>query len=543
MGIANWGQMHDIYVESDVLILHDIGEHFRKLCLETYGLDPFHYITLPSFSWDACLKFTQAKLEQLTDIDMYCMLEQGCRGGISVISHRSAEANNPYLDEFDETIPTSYLMYYDVNNLYGAAMTDHLPVRNFHWLTTEEISLVDWGGHAADDPTGYVLEVDLEYPSELHDDHDDYPLAPEHINITDDMISPFCTKLKKDLNLTSQNYTKLAPNLMSKKNYIIHYRNLQFYVRKGMKVTKIHRVIAFEQEAWIKPYVELNTELRKNAKSDFEKSLFKLIVNAIFGKTMQNVRNYKEVRLVTTDKEFVKLVAKPRYKGASMFSESLVGVLMAPNVTKLNKPIYDGFTVLETSKLRMFSFHYDYMKLKYGINVKLCFTDTDSFLYHIVTEDIYQDMANDIEIYDTSSYPNDHFLHCMTNKKVIGKMKDETAGTPIKAFVGLKAKMYAFKFGDKEVKKAKGVSRQTVKNDISFATFAKCLEDKTKHRHSMYRFQSSAHSIYSVEQSKQSLTPYDDKRFIMDDGITTHAYGFTKIEDTDQGEVSGSIML
>ena len=275
----NLKDYHDVYLGSDVLLLADVFENFRRTALSTYKLDPAHYLTLPGYSWDALLKSTNVSLELITDPDMYLFIEKGLRGGISMVSHRYAQANNPQMEDFNPSQPTSYLMYLDSNNLYGFAMSQPMPTGGFKWI--------DYSDHILDTPadssTGFILEVDLAYPPALHAEHNDYPLAPEQMAVTKDMMSPYQQKLVEDLELgaASFNCKKLIPNLMPKQRYVLHYRNLQLYRQLGMEIVKVHKVLAFHQTPWMAPYIAKNTELRKLAKNDFEKDLFKLMNNAV----------------------------------------------------------------------------------------------------------------------------------------------------------------------------------------------------------------------------------------------------------------------
>jgi hypothetical protein len=180
------GEYHDLYLKTDVLLLADVFEEFRRFAQDTYLLDPCHYLTLPSYAWDACLRYTGAKLELLQDPNMYTFFENGIRGGVSMISHRFARANNKYLPDYDPNAPSSYIIYLDANNLYGKAMIEALPMKDFQWTDA-----VDWLAQGDDQEWGYVAEVDLDYPQELHNAHNCLPLAPEKLTITKEMLSPY----------------------------------------------------------------------------------------------------------------------------------------------------------------------------------------------------------------------------------------------------------------------------------------------------------------------------------------------------------------
>ena len=207
---------------------------------------------------------TEVELELLTDPDMYLFIEEGLRGGISMISNRFSKANNPYVPDYDPTQENSYLMYFDASNLYGWAMSQSLPTGEFDWLTDQEIAELDITDVADDNEEGYILEVDLQYPTELHGLHNDYPLAPEKMKISSEMLSPYCHKLSECLNLRGGAMSKLVPNLRDKTNYVVHYRNLKQYLVLGMKLTKIHRVLVFQQCPWLKTCIPILILIQRN---------------------------------------------------------------------------------------------------------------------------------------------------------------------------------------------------------------------------------------------------------------------------------------
>ena len=457
---------------------------------------------------------TGVELELLTDLDMYLFIEEGLRGGISMISNRYSKANNPYITDYDPEQENSYVAHFDANNLYGWAMSKPLPAGELDWLTEQEIEELDISDVADDRDQGYILEVDLHYPSELHDLHNDYPLAPERMKISEETLSPYCKNLSESLELGGGAVSKLVPNLQDKSNYVVHYRNLKLYIALGMKLTKIHRVLVFEQSPWLKSYIDFNTEKRKHAANDFEKDFYKLMNNSVFGKTMENLRKRVKVNLVNDKKRLTKLTAAPSFDYFRIFSEDLAAVNMKKTKLYLNRPIYVGFAILDLSKVLMYQFHYEYMKPKYDYKAKLLFTDTDSLCYEIKTDDVYQDMLQNIDLFDTSEYARDHPLYSPTNKKVLGKMKDETHGIPIQEFVGLRPKMYSILYmeNDKQVEKktAKGIKKSVTKRKLRHANYKECLFEKKRTMTSMNQIRSQYHEIYSIKLNKIGLSPYDD---------------------------------
>ena len=510
---------HELYNETDVLLLADVFENFRNLCLKIYGLDPVYYFTAPGLAWDACLKMTDIVLELLNDPDMLLMFEKGIRGGISMISNRYGEANNKYMSQgFNKNKLKKYLMYLDANNLYGCAMSMKLPTHGFKWLTSVEMEKL-FNNQVVQiwEKTPCILEVDLEYPENLHDLHNDYPFCPERIEC-------------------KNRVEKLIPNLRDKTKYVIHYKNLIQCLKAGMKLKKIHRGIKFKESEWMRPYIEMNTNLRTKAKNNFEKDFFKLMNNSVFGKTMENIRNRVNVKLVNTQERLKKLVAKPNLKSPpKIFSENLVSVHLKKTSLLMDKPVYLGMCILDLSKTIMYDFHYNYIKPKYGVKAKLLFTDTDSLMYEIETEDFYKDISEDIkDRFDTSDYPENHPSGIPTgiNKKVLGMFKDEAAGKIIKEFVGLRAKLYSYKMDEgEENKNCKGIKKQVVATSIKHEDYKTCLRSGKEQLRKQNILRSYEHEVFTEEVNKVALSALDDKRYILGDGVHTLAWGHYKIKD------------
>ena len=532
-GLSTFGNYHDLYLKTDVLLLADVFENFRRLCLKTYKLDPAHYVSSPGLSWDSMLKTTKVELELITDPDMFLFLEKGIRGGISMISQRHAEANNPYLgNTADPTSPNSYIAYWDANNLYGWSMSQPLPHSEFRWLSRGEVDSFDVAEASREVNTGFILEVDLDYPPNLHDLHNDYPMVPEQTEISRDMLSQYTRALgakvygSEDKIPTSH---KLLPHLGPRKKYVIHIQNLQQCLQHGLKLSRIHRILAFHQRPWLEPYIRLNTNLRKLAVDDFEKDFFKLMNNSVFGKSCENLRNRRNIELVVGERRLLKLTARPSFKNVKIFSSELVGVEFQKTSIKMNRPVYTGLATLELSKTLMYEFHYDVIKKKYGGRADLLFTDTDSLCYHIQTEDLYRDMWEMRHLFDTSNYPRNHFMYSLENAKVLGKMKDELASYPAREFVGLRPKMYSILANNMEEKKtAKGVSRAIVRKVLRHSSYKNVLQEGGFTLATMSRIRAHKHQLYTECVRKVALSAYEDKRFVLDGGVRTLAHGHYK---------------
>ena len=483
--IQNLGEYHDLYLMTDVYLLTDVFENFRDVCLNYYGLDPASYITLPNFSWNVFLYKTGVRLEHIHIQEMYEMIEKGLRGGMTQCSHKLVEANNKYMKEdYDKSKPSSFISYLDANNLYGLAMCKKLPLNNFKWHYNkiDEKKIMKYSD---DGDVGYILEVDLEYPKELHDLHKDYPLAPEIMTVNENMLSSVQKEIHKyyyDKEASDEKTNKLILNVMDKKKYVLHISALKFYLKHGLKLKKVHRAISFYQSDFLKPFVEFNTEKRKQAKNEFEKDLFKLMNNSVYGKTMENVRNHIDFELVNNPVRFQKLVNTPTYKHRHIINENLVGVEKEKHTVELNKPIYMGMSILDYSKIHMYSFYYDIHKPKYDDKIKLVYTDTDSYVIKVDTEDLYEDLKEINDYTDFSDYPVEHPNYDKTNKKVLGKFKDEMNGKIISKFIGLKPKSYCYKvYGeDKDHKKSKGIVKHKVSSELSYEKYADTLNRQLK---------------------------------------------------------------
>ena len=508
-GIKNMGDYHDLYLKTDTILLANVFESFRSVCMKNYGLDPAHFYTAPGLAWKACLKKTGIRLGLLLDPDMLLMFECGIRGGITQSVHRWAEANNPYMEEYDSNKPINYLQYLDANNLYGWAMSQPLPTGEFKWIKCENVnpkSLVN--KFAAEKNHGYLLEVDVSYPKKLHNLHNDIPFM--------------CTKMKVN------GVEKLIPNLYYKRKYIIHIRALKQALDHGLILERIHRCIRFKQSPWMKEYIDFNTKLRTAAKNDFEKDFYKPMNNSVFGKTMENIRRHRDIKLVNNKEEYLKTIMKPNFKSGSLLGPYLMGCEMGKVKIVMNKPVYLGQAILDLNKLIMYEFHYDYMLFKYGDNIKLCYMDTDLFVYDIKTEDFYKDIAEDVEKrFDTSGFC-DRPLPVGKNKKVIGLMKDELRGEVMKEFVSLRPKMYSYRVGNTEPKKCKGIKKCVVKKTITFEDYKKCLFEGRNIHKSQLLFRTNKHEVRALEVNKLALNSQDDKRISID-GIASYAMGHYKV--------------
>ena len=257
------------------------------------------------------------------------------------------------------------------------------------------------------------------------------------------MLSRYCKRIADRYKIKVGDVKKLIPNLGNKTKYVLHYKNLQLYLSLGMRLTKIHRVLKFKQSDWMEKYIDFNTDKRKNAANDFENDFFNLIINSVYGKTMENLRKRINVRLVNNAKDFLKYTSRPTYVTHKIFGKTYAAIHEIKPELILNNPIYVGFTVLDLSKWKMYDFHYNFIKKNF--NADLLFTDTDSLVYEIKSKNISEDFFKRKDLFDFSNYSEDSEFFNKTNKRTIGKMKDEFGGVIATEFVGLISKMYSIK--------------------------------------------------------------------------------------------------
>jgi len=399
-------------------------------------------------------------------------------------------------------------------------MSQKLPISDYEFISNP--SSFDFMNIESDGETGYILEVDVEYGKNLHELHNDYPFLPEKVK----------------LNRTE----KLCATLNDKKNYIVYIKNLQQAVNNGLKVTGIHRVLKFKQCEWLKSYIDLNTKKRQEATTNTRKDICKLMNNSIYGKSCENVLKRRTIYLFDSwerqgcKKGASSFVSSGYMQRLKVFDDNFIGVELQQKSVKYNKPVQVGFTVLELSKHLMYDFHYSKMlKMFDPKNVKMCYTDTDSFVYHIKTEDFYADLKEIVndptqKVFDTSEYPVDNqYGYKLVNKKVLGCFKDELNGVPMQKFVALRAKCYTFIAGDEVKSKAKGVKKYVTKT-LTPSEYMQCIRNQNLNIFkNQYVFRSRNHQIYTENIRKVALNGKDDKRFICPDKITTLALGHKDI--------------
>jgi hypothetical protein len=559
----NMGEYLHLYQELDCYLLAEIVNKFRIFTMTHFKVDMLQYISLPACSFSSMLFLTDAKIELLSDIDQLTFFESSLRGGV-------AYANTRYVvrKEGEE------IVFVDANALYALGMSLPLPVSGFAWMTEDELQQFDLTAQLEDQPEGYVLEVDMEYPEELHDLHSSCPVAPGPLVITNDHISPYSAKqfarsrgvplfAEGEEGEEGEEYgfqlqeKKLTGTFLPQKKYIGHYSSLAYYAELGLKITKIHRGIKFKQAPYMKPFIDLCSRLRANCETSFEKKLCKLFTCSNYGKTIQNQRNFTDTRICTKRSQFMRLAQSPFFKHFRILSEDVVIVHMKKKSVKMDRPLSSGFAILEHSKTHMAKKLYSTIMPAFGNDPKNCevlFSDTDSYIMRIKGESSAKILAKLNEIMDYSNYdsrmPNYDGGH---RRNVPGFFKDELLGRYIiLEAIFLRAKCYSLLLGpnpayvdiltpeeretflatftfEKTTNKCKGIS-YIVSRNTPFAAYLDTLFLDRTHFATMHNIISKKHVLATVEMRKKHLDNYDSKRHLLDCGIHSYPYGSVNIK-------------
>ena len=411
-----------------------------------------------------------------------------------------------------------------------------LPISGLKWVELSEIEEIDWSQIDTEGEYGYILEVDMTYPKFLHRAHSNFPLAPQNVEISFENLSKYSKRSLQDVSKSSKFAdVKLVSTFHPREEYVLHFKNLKLYLQLGMKLKKIRRVLMFRQSNFIAPYIEKCTEFRQKSKTKFEQDQFKKLANCIYGKTIQNVRGYMNVKIHMKNSSLQKSLNNPFFKNFTIISENLVQTNEDRDCVVHDRPLFVGFTILELSKHFMFDFFYNKLSTSSSFNIDLGMSDTDSFLFKVDNAQAFREHVK--KFMDYSNYPPNHPNFSNKNKSKLGYFKDELAGKQkCLEFVGLKSKCYSMllqKTGSGEVgekKICKGLGRAAIKNRVKFEHYKQCLFEKKTRRYDFHSISSKKHSISTIRINKQALTHFDSKRFIYSCGIHSEPYGSVLIE-------------
>ena len=518
--IKNGRELTMLYLKMDVLQLADVFENFVKSSTRDYKINPLYSYSLPGYTWKAGLKLTNIKLDFIKDTaklpsgkELLLLLENNIRGGISsVMGDRHVQSNE-----------NKQILYIDANNLYGWAMSQYVPTGEFEILPLNPCNYTDNYNLEQlvedllqipdDNEYGFFIECDLEYPAEIKEKTKNFPFCPYQTKADPNLFSGYMN------NVNQPNYkptSKLMCDVTNKSKHMIHYRMFKFYLNQGMKVTKIHTIYRFKQSPWLGKYIDHKTQKRTVAKTNFEKDHYKLMNNAFFGKTMENVRDRTNLEFIDHSQinQIIKRQSKLSFKGIVDHYSKFIVYKFDKEKTVFDKPIYLGFSVLELSKLLMYEFYYHTLEPYWQNKVQLHYMDTDSFIlsFNANNRELRNFLQENKDEFDFSELDKSHESYNPINKKVIGKMKIETSPVLVlDTFTALRSKSYSFSYNNinNNIQKAKqkGIQKAPKCEHYKISLFNSETSSSTN-----ISIRSNLHNLTVEKQNKLALNPFDDKR-------------------------------
>ena len=555
------------YVSLDTLLLAEVFMEFRRMILSRDKLDPDFYGGLPSLSMDVFYYNSKESVEILSDPEMMRFFEESIRGGLSFAGERFADVRQPCqcCNKYSWDAPPhpnlqktckygeKSMVYLDVNNLYGGAQSKYLPYENFKWHDKPEsfMNPKKWKSMKSNSRKGYWMEVDIDIPKKLHSHFNEYPPLPERKTITYKDLSRrqrmlLRLKLKSKRLVKNFKSVKLISSLEPKKKYKAHYLTILQALKLGCVLKKVHRVISFNQRQISKKFLARMTKRRQKSKTKLMENLIKNMANQLYGKSIERVKDRLNAVFCYTWRRFNKLVSSTGFKACKIISEEppLCIVYMRKSKVLMNKPLQIGATILEHSKITMFDKFYNFLVEKFP-NLKICMTDTDSFLYTCTIpkdESLTQILKDNEDHFDFSKLnPQGYYgkdLYCDHYKNHLDRFKLESKDDAILASCCLRSKLYSILFASwKELVKMKGVPKSCFpKNNINFNAYNNCLKGVSRKKASFKKIGSKNHAVTIRTQKKAALmSAFDDKRYLLDCGIHSHPYGSSLIEKNHGG--------
>lgn len=532
-GCSNMLDYTKLYNLSDVYLLAETVMTLRNAIFDEFQLDMCYYLSLPMLSKDIMLRQTGVAIQLVSDPEMSHIFQDNLRGGVSFINTRYVNSKS-----LSETMkkPMS-LLYVDLNNLYGTIMSLFpLPLKNFEWMSQEELTTFDMSQISAKTGPGYVLQVTMTYPSSLHEEHNSFPLAPENIHIDESMLSPYARHCWNTLNSSATRYSakKLGATFNDRVEYWVHGINLKYYLSCGLKLITIHKGIKFFQEPFLRSYIDTCTKKRAASSTQTESNMWKLLSNSLYGKMIENTEKRMDCKFVMDEQKAVRHFSDPLFRGTMILNEENCITFHMKKKVWMKQCYPIGFSILELSKYVLQHLYYSVIKPRFGRNeVSVIMSDTDSLLLaaHASSPDELVTKLSDVM--DFSNYDKDHPLFDASRKNQLGLIKNEVPGDVIQEFIGLRAKTYIYNTEkNNEESKAKGV-KSCYKKSISFSQYKECLHDIKSVTVNQISLQAQNHVNYVLQSNKLAFSSFDDKRYLLC-SIHSVPYGSSLIQYADQ---------
>ena len=516
-----------LYMKTDVILLAEVMLDFRNNVWDSFQLDLCRYLSLPHLSMDIMLKKTGVQMDLIDDQEMADLLKKNIRGGHSFVNlrhveHCNGEEEEGYSDMEEGEVRLKKkkikqtLLYVDANNLYGGSMKLPLPLKDFRWMTEKEIKKFDPQSMITkdEDAPGYILEVDLDYPEQLHLEHNSLPLAPEHIDVSWEDLGLYSRRCAaKLMNKKTHKARKLSATFNPRKKYLLHGYNLLLYLKLGLRLKKIHRIITFTQSSFVKSFIEECTEKRKIAPTKSEQTMWKLVCNSVYGKFIESLEKRMACLFDRSPARARASITSPLYKGSFICDKNMSITFHKKKELAMKQCWAVGFSILEISKYVMQRLYYEEIQPCFGVgNVAVVMSDTDSFLLALKGVDREEAMERLAPVMDFSNLDPQHSLYDKSRNKEPGFLKNELPNSEILEVVALKSKTYALRTDDGVKVTAKGVVG-AVRKKLPFSAFKACVDEMKAQEVVQHTIRSKDHINRLIQSRKIAFTSFDDKRF------------------------------
>ncbi|XP_069936724.1 uncharacterized protein [Cherax quadricarinatus] len=528
-----------LYLKTDVGLLADVFMEWRKTLKDIYKLDVSNYISLPSFSWDAFLLKTNVRLDMIYSHELYDLIKRNLRGGFTCAINQYSKADNPLINpNFDvESGMGTHILYLDFNSLYASAMVEALPQNGIRKLSNDEKNaILDVGlsNVSCEGQKGYWIECDTKHISpEVARLTDELPLILSHMNISEEMLSPYCESiLKNEGRKIPKSNGKLVGSHLSQKNYLISLELLQLLLELGLEVEKVHTIYEYTQTKFLEPFISTNIAQRTATRCPIKSKAFKLTNNAIYGKSLLNITKYAEkYRYINNEKAFIRASKDPLLKNITHLNQDRVICTFNKDILEVKQPLYLGFQILEIAKKKLYHFWYKVLKQYYGDDVRLLYTDTDSYIFSLKCKDLYTELKSEplLGYMDFSNFSPEHPLYDDSRKGELGLLKSEMCDKHISELIALKAKMYSVKIAGRSttVSRAKGIPSQFMPLLIH-ARYKNVLSNVDRELFACKSISNVKGEICTVRINKRGLSAFDDKRYHLNTNESL-AYGHPDI--------------